>query len=75
MIQGPEHLMLFSFLGRILGKALYEGLTVEPKFAHFFLSYLKACPLFSPPFHAAWQPMSLAMSPAIRRCVTVCDWA
>lgn len=41
LIQGREHTMLFGFLGRILGKALYEGLTVEPKFAHFFLSYLK----------------------------------
>ena len=40
-LQGPDHVELFAFLGRILGKALDEGLTVEPKFAHFFLSYLK----------------------------------
>jgi hypothetical protein len=40
-LQGREHLELFAFLGRILGKALYEGLTVEPKFAHFFLSFLR----------------------------------
>ncbi|KAF1788492.1 HECT domain [Phytophthora cactorum] len=27
-------------VGRILGKALYEGIVVQPKFAHFFLSKL-----------------------------------
>jgi len=41
IVQGPEHTDLFAFLGRVLGKAIYEGITVEPKFAHFFLSYLK----------------------------------
>lgn len=35
-----DHLTLFQFVGRILGKALYEGIVVEPKFAHFFLSKL-----------------------------------
>jgi ubiquitin-protein ligase E3 C len=38
---GPDHIRLFSFLGRILGKALYEGITIHPRFAHFFLSFLK----------------------------------
>ena len=38
---GMEHTTLFGFLGRILGKALYEGITIHPKFAHFFLSFLK----------------------------------
>ena len=39
---GPEtHIVLFEFLGRILGKALYEGITVHPQFAHFFLSFLR----------------------------------
>jgi ubiquitin-protein ligase E3 C len=38
---GTEHSTLFAFLGRIIGKALYEGITIHPKFAHFFLSFLK----------------------------------
>lgn len=33
--------MLFEFLGRILGKALYEGITIQPQFAHLFLSFLR----------------------------------
>lgn len=32
---------MFEFLGRILGKALYEGITIKPQFAHFFLSFLR----------------------------------
>jgi ubiquitin-protein ligase E3 C len=40
-VHGPEQTTLFAFLGRILGKALYEGITIHPKFAHFFLSFLK----------------------------------
>ncbi|CAH0487660.1 unnamed protein product [Peronospora farinosa] len=35
-----DHLTMFQFVGRILGKALYEGILVQPKFAHFFLSKL-----------------------------------
>jgi hypothetical protein len=38
---GPDHIVLFEFLGRILGKALYENITVRPTFAHFFLSFLR----------------------------------
>ena len=38
---GSDHITLFEFLGRILGKALYEGITVGPQFAHFFLSHLR----------------------------------
>lgn len=38
---GLDHLVLFEFLGRILGKALYEGITIHPQFAHFFLSFLR----------------------------------
>lgn len=38
---GSDHITLFAFLGRILGKALYEGITIHPRFAHFFLSFLK----------------------------------
>jgi len=41
MIHGEEqNLELFSFMGRVVGKALFEGITVQPKFAHFFLSKL-----------------------------------
>jgi ubiquitin-protein ligase E3 C len=59
---GSDHIVLFEFLGRILGKgklraclafasvdlrltfpseALYEGITIHPQFAHFFLSFLR----------------------------------
>lgn len=31
---------LYSFVGRILGKAIYENITVDPQFTHFFLSYI-----------------------------------
>jgi ubiquitin-protein ligase E3 C len=41
IIHGPDNLELFGFLGRILGKALYEGITIQPRFAHFFLSFLR----------------------------------
>ena len=30
----------FNFLGRLLGKAMYEGITIDPKFADFFLRRL-----------------------------------
>ncbi|CRL00069.1 CLUMA_CG013353, isoform A [Clunio marinus] len=33
-----NHLQLFEFVGRILGKALYEGILVDVPFASFFLS-------------------------------------
>lgn len=38
---GVDHIMLFEFLGRILGKSLYENITIQPQFAHFFLSFLR----------------------------------
>jgi ubiquitin-protein ligase E3 C len=38
---GTDHITLFEFLGRILGKALFEGITIHPRFAHFFLSFLR----------------------------------
>ena len=31
---------LFRFVGRVLGKALREGLTVQPRFSRSFLSFL-----------------------------------
>lgn len=36
--RAEEQLMWYVFLGRILGKALYEGILVDVKFAGFFLS-------------------------------------
>ena len=41
MAHGSDHIVLFEFLGRILGKALYEGITIQPQFAHLFLSFLR----------------------------------
>ena len=35
-----EALELFRFVGRVLGKALREGLTVQPRFSRSFLSFL-----------------------------------
>lgn len=34
----PEQLAWYTFLGRVLGKALYEGILVDINFAGFFLS-------------------------------------
>lgn len=31
---------MYIFLGKILGKALYENITLQPQFAHFFLSFI-----------------------------------
>ncbi|KAH9311826.1 hypothetical protein KI387_026861, partial [Taxus chinensis] len=36
-----EHLQYFEFLGKILGKAMFEGILVDIPFATFFLSKLK----------------------------------
>ena len=41
LAHGADHVILFEFLGRILGKALYEGITIQPQFAHLFLSFLR----------------------------------
>ena len=38
---GADHVVLFEFLGRILGKAIYEGITIKPTFAYLFLSFLR----------------------------------
>ncbi|XP_031635023.1 ubiquitin-protein ligase E3B-like [Contarinia nasturtii] len=35
-----NHLLLFDFIGRMLGKAVYEGIVVNVPFAMFFLSQL-----------------------------------
>ncbi|CAN0375289.1 unnamed protein product, partial [Ectocarpus fasciculatus] len=51
MVHGSEHLRLFEFLGRILGKALYEGITVQPEFATFFLGFIRGDYNFLHLFH------------------------
>ncbi|XP_072163453.1 ubiquitin-protein ligase E3B-like [Diadema setosum] len=46
-----NHLPLFEFVGKMLGKAVYEGIVVEVPFAHFFLSQIldhNHSSLFSP---------------------------
>ncbi len=40
-LHGPEHLKLFVFLGRVLGKAIYEGISIQPQLATFFLGYCR----------------------------------
>ena len=37
----PQHLQYFEFLGKILGKAMFEGLLIDIPFATFFLRKLK----------------------------------
>jgi hypothetical protein len=34
---GMTHLSMFQLVGRIIGKAIFERITIEPKFAEFFL--------------------------------------
>ncbi|XP_039256080.2 ubiquitin-protein ligase E3B-like [Styela clava] len=36
-----DHLRLFNFVGRMLGKAVYEGIVVDVPFATFFLRHLQ----------------------------------
>lgn len=31
---------MYVFLGRVLGKALFENITLQPQFAHFFLAFM-----------------------------------
>jgi ubiquitin-protein ligase E3 C len=40
LLTGFDDTITFELLGRVLGKALYEGVTVETRFARFFLHYL-----------------------------------
>ena len=37
----------YRFIGRILGKAMYEGILVDVAFAGFFLAKVKSDPIFS----------------------------
>lgn len=46
-----DHLSLFNFIGKMLGKAIYEGIVVDVPFASFFLSRVLGqpqSPLYSP---------------------------
>jgi len=46
-----DHLSLFNFVGKMLGKAVYEGIVVDVPFASFFLSRVLGQPqsrLYSP---------------------------
>ena len=38
---GEDAVELYNFLGKILGKALFEGITIQPVFAHFFLAFIR----------------------------------
>ena len=37
-----DHLSLFNFVGKMLGKAVYEGIVLDVPFANFFLRSLLA---------------------------------
>ena len=37
---------LFEFVGLVLGKAIFENITVQPQFAHFFLAFMNGLKLF-----------------------------
>ena len=39
-LEGDRILEYYSFFGRILGKAMFEGIQIEPQFAKFFLKKL-----------------------------------
>jgi ubiquitin-protein ligase E3 C len=45
LCSGLEDGAAFEFLGRVLGKALYEGVTIGPQFARFFLHRLTGRPV------------------------------
>jgi ubiquitin-protein ligase E3 C len=40
LLFGNETIHIYRFLGRILGKAVFDGITVDPRFANFFLRKL-----------------------------------
>ncbi len=37
---GNEVDELYTFVGKLLGKAIFENITIQPEFSHFFLSFL-----------------------------------
>ncbi len=40
IFQSTELDDMFLFIGRVLGKAMYENITVSPQFTHFFLAFM-----------------------------------
>ena len=41
-----NHLDLFEFVGKMIGKAVYEGIVVDVPFASFFLTQVKLAPSY-----------------------------
>ena len=41
-----NHLDLFEFVGKMIGKAVYEGIVVDVPFASFFLTQVKLAPRY-----------------------------
>ncbi|KAJ2959303.1 hypothetical protein NQZ79_g5236 [Umbelopsis isabellina] len=39
-VHGTDHIALFRFMGKVLAKAVYEGILVDAQFASFFLAKL-----------------------------------
>ncbi|CEG80848.1 hypothetical protein RMATCC62417_15119 [Rhizopus microsporus] len=39
-LQGRYHIELFEFIGKVIGKAMYEGILLDVQFAKFFLAKL-----------------------------------
>ena len=35
-----QFFVFYIFIGRVLGKALFENITIQPQFAHFFLAFM-----------------------------------
>ena len=42
-----NHLDLFEFVGKMIGKAVYEGIVVDVPFASFFLTQVKLAPRYN----------------------------
>lgn len=40
IVHGRNHILLFEFIGKAIGKALYEGILLDVKFAGFLLARL-----------------------------------
>ena len=43
MLIAAHNLAWYRFIGRILGKALYEGILIDVAFAGFFLAKVSRC--------------------------------
>jgi hypothetical protein len=42
---GPDHLAAYCFIGKIVSKAIYESILIEPQFADFFLRKMLGKPI------------------------------